>query len=59
LLDSRAVLHEWHGPVNNPVVRLSAAGQPAEISCDSQQIIQAPDAAAQPGYEPRATYVPF
>jgi len=53
------VLHEWHGPVNNPVVRLSAAGQPAEISCDSQRIVQAPDAAAQPGYEPRATYVPF
>jgi hypothetical protein len=53
------VLHEWHGPVNNLVVPPTPAGQPPEISSDSQRIIPARDAAAVPGNEPRAVHVPF
>ena len=32
------VLHEWHGPVNNPVTLLAPARQPAEIARDSPQV---------------------
>jgi hypothetical protein len=38
LLDSQAVLHEWHDPVNNPGRQLRHPGQAADFSSDSNQV---------------------
>jgi len=37
LLDSRAVLHEWHDPVNNPARPSRQAGQAADFASDSDR----------------------
>jgi len=38
LLDSRAVLHEWHGAVNNPARPPHQTGQAADFASDSKWI---------------------